>query len=889
MKWTKRIVVALLFAAMLVPAAAWLAFPWYAQLLVDRALKGKPVHVQLSGIGIPGLGGVGFRKLTASFTSPPDQCSSKPATYRISVVNGRISWNIGDLDRLLFSGSLQTDIALDADSLRILPDPESFVFEDEHPRIDMKLTIVRRQKAPMVIQPERVSYSISKASVIREKLRLAGIDYRVSLSRDGKWHQPPDTLFVSKLYSDGNPSPAGNFRALFGSKRDPLKPCALILSNCSINLFEWNGSAERIEYDIRKQETSFTLKLAEIPLNELPWFKPSEKQLLRGIGKVRGSIPIEFRDSTVLVRNAVVIGEAGSAVLYPANENTRGFSLDIGAKPASAELLKNLNATITLNSRNQNLAGLAVRDLSVDLFEGKLQASPFLFDPVKNEVMLTLTLDDIHVLDRLNYHGEVKGSFKGALTGSVPLAFGKKGLTFGEIDLASTVTFSNIALRDLPGLKGNGNQNKPLAAGTFNGTLPLEYRKNILTVNSGTISGSKGTRIIFYDKENRQWLSFDLSSNTGSRALLRNIKTSLKLDAVGGKTKHYALGKLSAEALGGTLLATPVVFGSSNKEIPLTIQLNNIDALDRVRLHGDFKGSLSGAVSGTLPLVLGKNRFMINKARLRSNGGGTITTVAPPMPKRSATERIFGAPDQDADYSFKSPDILITRQYDGKTVVDFMLKELKRKTGGGELLLTSPKGKLAMWQHKNNPDRVTLSDFSAGFFDGTIRIDNVDYDMAKKETETILLLNDIPLQKLLDLQGTKKIYATGTVKGSIPVKMSGQTIEIKDGAMNAESSGQIIYATTPEERAAANQGLRTTYEALSNFLYVQLTSSLSMAADGKSTIRVQLKGNNPDFQAGRPVELNLNIDQNLLDLMRSLSISSNVEQIITEKALQKEK
>jgi len=115
--------------------------------------------------------------------------------------------------------------------------------------------------------------------------------------------------------------------------------------------------------------------------------------------------------------------------------------------------------------------------------------------------------------------------------------------------------------------------------------------------------------------------------------------------------------------------------------------------------------------------------------------------------------------------------------------------------------------------------------------------------------------------------------------------MTDQYIEINDGAMNAESNGQIIYATSPEERAAANQGLRTTYEALSNFLYVELLSSISMAPDGKSLITIRLKGNNPDFQAGRPVELNLNVEQNLLDLMRSLTIPTNVEQIISEKAL----
>jgi len=886
-KWTHRIVVTLLLAVTLVPLAAWLAFPWYLQLLVDRALAGKPFHVQISGSGIPGPGGVGFRKLTASFTAPPDQCSSKPATYRISILNGRISWNIGDLGALLFSDRLQTAFALNADSLRILPDPESFLFEDTHPRIDMRLTLVRRRGAPMEFHPERLSYAIRNASVTREKLRLAGIDYRVWLSRAGKWQQPPDTLSVSKLYSDGNPAPVGDFRALFGSKRDPLKPCTLILSNCSINLFEWNGAAERIEYDLREQETSFTLKLAEIPLNELPWFKPAGKMPIRGAGRVSGSIPIEFRDSTVLVRNALVAGEAGASILYPVKNSSRWFSLDIGPKPGSAELLKNLNATITLNSRNKNLSGLAVSNFSAELFEGKLQASPFMFDPVKNEVMLTLSMQDIRVLDRLNFHGESRGAFNGALSGTLPLSFGKKGLTFGRIDLASAVTFSDIALRDIPGLTG-GSLKTPLAAGTLNGTLPLEYRNSALQVRNGMIAGSKSSAIVFYDKENRKRLSFGLAPDAGSRSLLRNINATLDLDTVAGKSKKYAITQLSAETPGGTLRVSPMLFSLNDREIPLTLKLNNIRALDRIRLHGDFKGSLSGAVSGTLPIVLGKQGFMIKRAVLHSGGVGTIT-VAPPKQKRSATERIFGAPEEDADYSFKSPDIILTRHFDGKTVLDFSLGELKRKTRSGEILLTSPKGTLAMWQDRKNPDMVTLSDFKAGFFDGTITISRVDYDIAGNKAETVLQLNNIPLQKLIDLQGTKKVYATGTVKGSIPVKISGTEIEIMDGAMIAESDGQIIYATTPEERAAANQGLRTTYEALSNFLYIQLGSSISMAPDGKSMLTIRLKGNNPDFQEGRPVELNLNLEQNLLDLMRSLSISSNVEQIISEKALQKNK
>ena len=302
----------------------------------------------------------------------------------------------------------------------------------------------------------------------------------------------------------------------------------------------------------------------------------------------------------------------------------------------------------------------------------------------------------------------------------------------------------------------------------------------------------------------------------------------------------------------------------------------------------DFKGSLKGTVSGTIPLVIEPKGLSIRNAHVHSPGGGTIT-VAPPSKRQTTSERIFGSQKPDADYTFNEPELVFSRSFNGSTIIRFSMKNLLRKTEGGELLLLSPKGTLSLGSDRLNPGIASLSDFNAEIFGGSVALHHIDYDMQKKEGETELQLDNIPLQKLLDLQGTKKLFATGTVRGTIPVKMKNEVFEITNGGMNAEQSGQIIYATTPEERAAANQGLRTTYEALSNFLYVQLLSSINMAPDGKSAITIQLKGTNPDFQSGRSIELNLNVEQNLLDLMRSLSISSNVEQIITEKALNMQK
>ncbi len=703
-KGALRILLALLLFLALLPTAAWFFFPWYAQSLVNRALEGKPFRVEVSGVELPGISGVGYRSIKIFFTTPPDGCSDT-ATCTFSFTNGLLSWHFENRDTPGF-GSLLLNVVnaaftLEADSLTVKPGTEHVTFIDCKPQIKASIEISRKKGFTLSFTPLSAAYTIKGATITREKLRLEDVDFKVRLSAAEHWQQQLDTLHIAKLLNEGNPSPAGNFKALFGSKRDPLKPCILTLTDCSMELFHWKASTDRIDYDLKKKQSRFTLAMAQIPLTKIPGYNRGSSKTPFASGRISGYIPVEFQDSTVLVRNAVVMAEKGSKIVFYSRKHKPWLSLNLEGN----EVVKHLNARIILNSHNEKLSGLALSDLSATLF-------------------------------------------------------------------------------------------------------------------------------------------------------------------------------------GGTIASTPVSIDPSAKATLLTLKLNKLKLLDRVRMYGDFKSSMNGPVSGSIPLSITNNGFSIRNAHLKSSGGGTITMVEPSK-KQSASERIFGRQKQDADYIFSEPDLVLNRLSNGSTTITFSLKKLRRKTNEREMLITLPKGKLMLWHNRLNLDIVSLSDFSAGFFDGTIAIRHFDYDMAKEKGETSLRINNIPLQKLLDLQGAKKIYATGRAGGNIPIKMNGKLFEIKDAGINAEQSGQIIYATTPEERAAANQGLRTTYEALSNFLYVELLSSINMSPDGNSTMTIKIKGNNPDFRSGRPIELNLNVQQNLLDLMRSLSISSNIEQIISEKALQK--
>ena len=709
MKWVLRIFIAALLVIITVTAVAWLTFPRYAQSLIDRAVEGTNISIQISNSGLQGLSGITFDRLEAVFDTPPDSCTNSSARYRLTVHNGKLHWkslqNNNSSATGLIPKILSLDLELEADSINIVQEG-GLSFKESNPSVTGNVNIARKEGLTFTFEPESFQYVIENGSLAINNLRFEGINYRFTIDRKGEWIQKPALLSVASLHSDGQSVPLANFEALFGFTQDPENICGITFKECSVDLFGLRAKTPRIDYDPLEEETSFTLLLDSLPLEKLPGFKGTEPDRPFAKGELSGSIPIEFRDSVIRIHNATIRANPGTKLMYYSLEGLPWLSIITPASKNPHDLFTNLNATFALNNENANLPGIALKSLSTGF-------------------------------------------------------------------------------------------------------------------------------------------------------------------------------------LGGTLSSGPAVYDAARQKQSFIFKLENIHLPEQIRLHGDFKGSLKGEVSGTVPLSIMEGKFAINNARLSSKGNGSILHT-PPRQKKGEKDTIFSSQTSDATYTYSEPDLQLSRDTEGKTTIDFELKQMTRKTSGGTLELLSPKGILDLWHVKNNPSMISLSEFSAGFMDGLVAIEHVDFDMAKHTAETELILDRIPLQKLLDLQGMKKIYATGTVRGKIPVIIKDQLFEIPTGNMDADQTGQIIYSTTPEERAAANESLKLTYEALSNFLYSELISSISMSPDGQSVIRLQLKGVNPSFQEGRPIHLNLNVEQNLLELLKSLTISTSIEQAISEKALQQQ-
>jgi hypothetical protein len=148
---------------------------------------------------------------------------------------------------------------------------------------------------------------------------------------------------------------------------------------------------------------------------------------------------------------------------------------------------------------------------------------------------------------------------------------------------------------------------------------------------------------------------------------------------------------------------------------------------------------------------------------------------------------------------------------------------------------------------------------------GEVTLPPVSMDLAQLQTELTLAVRNVDLAKLLELSAIEGLAATGTLTGEIPLAVQADGLLIRDAVLAATGPGTLRYApsTTPSALLGGGESVALALQALSNFQYSDLTLTVNRAAGGDTVALMQVKGRNPDFYGGHPVEFNLNISGKL--------------------------
>ncbi|HEY7690215.1 MAG TPA: YdbH domain-containing protein [Dongiaceae bacterium] len=148
---------------------------------------------------------------------------------------------------------------------------------------------------------------------------------------------------------------------------------------------------------------------------------------------------------------------------------------------------------------------------------------------------------------------------------------------------------------------------------------------------------------------------------------------------------------------------------------------------------------------------------------------------------------------------------------------------------------------------------------------GEVSLPAVAFALPDPQAELTLNVTDVDLGKLLQLAQVEGLAGTGTLAGRIPVSIAGQSIAIHNATLAANGPGMLQYVPTQSATAllGSSSSVDMALQALSNFQYNELTLTLDREPGGDTVALLHVKGQNPNFYDGYPVELNLNISGKL--------------------------
>ncbi len=148
-----------------------------------------------------------------------------------------------------------------------------------------------------------------------------------------------------------------------------------------------------------------------------------------------------------------------------------------------------------------------------------------------------------------------------------------------------------------------------------------------------------------------------------------------------------------------------------------------------------------------------------------------------------------------------------------------------------------------------------------------------------------VLLDGLDLAKLLAVYPVQGLSGSGLIDGRLPLRWADGKISLANGQLAARPTGGLIKveSATATAMTRRNPALKLILDALSNFHYHTLSANVTYHDDGTMILNLRIAGSNPALEQGRPILLEISIEENIPALLAALQLDNQISDTIRRR------
>ena len=185
--------------------------------------------------------------------------------------------------------------------------------------------------------------------------------------------------------------------------------------------------------------------------------------------------------------------------------------------------------------------------------------------------------------------------------------------------------------------------------------------------------------------------------------------------------------------------------------------------------------------------------------------------------------------------------------------------------------------------------QLVLGENQLNLLNGTVSLRPERYQLDHEDFTFYVDLSQLDIAQLLAEYPATDIQGSGLISGVLPVQWTPAGFSIDEGVVASHPpGGKIQYRSErAKQMAESNRVMEIVMQALDDFHYSELSGTVGYNEAGTLSLGLVLEGQNPDLEQGRPIRMEVDLEEDLPALLTSLQLVNQLNDVIQERVQQR--